>query len=244
MWTDVGWLLLNPGGDVLQNKIYISGSHYEEAIYRFIDEQSGIGPGDIIFDVGGHIGYYSLLFARIVGPDGYVLTFEPQSDLATALQNSLKLNQINWVTVENLAISDISQSLKLYQPTDTGRTSAVDVLEGKPILVNSMSLDEYLSNTPNCQPTLIKLDIEGAEWLALSGMSNLLQRPSPPRLLIEMHKQQIESLGGTPENLVEMLKETGKFRLFQIHHERGLQPLMASLPDSTTWHLYAEPIHQ
>src|SRR5438105_14159476 len=75
MATDQGWLFLLPQEDILQKKLSTDGSHYEKQTVSVLDQV--IRPGMTVFDIGGHVGYYTMALARRVGPSGRVIVFEP-----------------------------------------------------------------------------------------------------------------------------------------------------------------------
>jgi FkbM family methyltransferase len=241
IWTDEGWLVLEKGEDILQRQIYFNGRHYERAAVRFLKNEAGLQPGDMVFDVGGHVGYYTILMAKLIGPTGRLITFEPQQKLVEAQRKSLALNEIHWATVMNMAVSDRTGTLKLYQPEDTGRTgAATGHIQAKNVFsIKAVSLDEFAAAEMSKTPRLIKMDIEGGEWLALKGM-RLLLSDSKPILLVEMHPQQIVALGGNQMDMIDTLSSHG-YRVSCLHHKRGLEPLSNPLPGSP-WHLVAKPV--
>lgn len=240
--TDVGLLLLKRGEDVLQNIIFVDGTHYEKEVSKFLRNDVEITEKDVVFDIGGHVGYYTLLFAKLIGEKGKVVSFEPQPVLSRSIKESLKLNNITWVSVENLAVSKNVGELTLFQPGDTGRTGVTDkqIKSNQELIVKAISLDEYIYNDLKEIPSFVKMDIEGCEWFAFQGMHQLLTQENP-KLLIEIHPDQIEALGGTQEKLINTLYHDYHYKLFQIHHHYGLIELIDTLPISTTWHLFAQP---
>lgn len=241
MWTDAGWLLLERGGDVLQNSLFLDGRHYETQVVRLL-RQVPLGKEAVVVDVGAHAGYYTLLLARRVGPRGLVVAFEAQERLARAVAEAARLNGISWVRAENLAVSDACGHARFFRPEDTGRSSlAAQGLAGTQALeVETTTLDAYVASRLGRDPALVKVDIEGGEWLALAGMERTLSE-GRPRLLIEVHPAAIEVLGGSQERLVERLSQGFGYRLRHVRHDSGLGELTQPLPQATTWHLFAEP---
>ena len=243
MWTKAGWLFLEKQDDILQNTLFMNGVHYEKEITNFIEKNISLSSKATVFDVGSHVGYYTLLLAKKVGDQGKIFAFEPQPKLAKGLKSSLELNRINWVKVENLAVTASCGQVVLFQTPDSGRTSIADLLyEKKQTLeVSTISLDGYIENHDLPIPELVKMDIEGAEWFAIKGMTDLLTSQHPPMLIVEMHPAQIEVLGGTIEGFISCILQTNKYDLYWIHPRQGLMKLSESLPQKTTWHLFAQP---
>ncbi len=152
-----------------------------------------VKPGWVCADVGAHRGYYTRFLASLVGPHGRIVSFEASP------ANTRKLRQkvLGWgfrrrVRVENLAVSDGAvPRLNIY----AGRRSSNaewnimgrDVA-GNPteiaFTVPATSLDAYFKTDSRLD--LVKMDIEGAEGLALTGMRHLL-RQTQPVLVIEFH---------------------------------------------------------
>ncbi len=144
-----------------------------------------------LLDVGAHLGYFTILLAHSAGENGKVFAFEALSSNSEWLYKNLSLNGlINRVTVENLAVTDGNQSIvRLNKPqyyTNTWsiiRNSSVnDFVE-----VEAISLDKYFDN--KSQINFLKMDIEGAEYLALQGMYELLKRDRPI-CLVELHQEE------------------------------------------------------
>src|SRR6516165_6318678 len=78
---------------------------YEPRVFDYLKKR--IQPGDVVFDVGAHVGLFTVLLARWVGPSGHVFAFEPTPVTRAALTDHLNLNGVaNRVTVCPLAVSD------------------------------------------------------------------------------------------------------------------------------------------
>lgn len=155
--------------------------------------QAVVRPGWSCVDVGAHQGYFSLLFATLVGPEGTVTSFEAHPANAAELRRNVALNRLEGrVRIENMAVTDgASPRVDLY----FGRASSSaewnilgrDV-EGNPtevaLSVAATSLDGYFP--PGARIDFVKMDIEGAEELALPGMRRIL-RESRPLVMVEFH---------------------------------------------------------
>lgn len=161
---------------------------------------AAIAQGDVVYDVGAHVGYYTLLASKLVGARGRVYAFEPLPANLEFLEHHLKLNQITNVTVVPAAVSDatglgrfnlassramghLAQSESKYatRPLQVDARAADCELQ-----VKTISLDDWTSRTERPLPRVIKMDIEGAELQALHGAAELLRRAFPT-LLIATH---------------------------------------------------------
>jgi FkbM family methyltransferase len=157
--------------------------------------QDLVEPGQVVYDVGANIGFFTLLLASLVGPDGNVFAFEPMPDNAVALRHNIALNSLDNVTVVEKAVSSGSGTAQLllsphsaFHSLDLEGASKRDVPGPKSgeISVETITLDEFVAADPARAPDLIKLDVEGAEVIALEGMRRVLES-AQPLLLCELH---------------------------------------------------------
>ena len=125
-----------------------------------------IKPGMIAYDVGANAGFYTLALARLVGETGHVFAFEPVARSVYNLRRHLELNKLRNVTVVQTAISNGSSLLKFGDFRPSKENS---------YLVHSMSLDQFIA-AGNPYPSFIKMDIEGAERMALDGAVAILSK--------------------------------------------------------------------
>ncbi len=142
-----------------------------------------IRNGSIVFDLGGHVGFYTLLSSELVGPSGKVFVFEPVPRNILYLKEHLRLNYVNNVTVVEAAVTD-KDGWMLF---DEGEGSSMGhlSLNGK-LQVKTVVLDNLISNGDIPTPDYMKIDIEGAEFLALSGAKSMLEK-SHPSIFLATH---------------------------------------------------------
>jgi len=167
-------------------------------------------PGDHFVDCGANIGYFTLAASRAVGPTGRVDAFEPDPLNRERLAHHLRANgsPAN-VTVHAVALSAASGSATLYHPSDGthnhGESSlyAAPGVATTPYTVATARLDRQLDRVPD----LIKMDIEGAELMALKGMTDVLGSPKPPALVIEHNPPSAAAAGHRPGDLLRHLRE-------------------------------------
>jgi FkbM family methyltransferase len=158
-----------------------------------------VRPGDVVYDLGANIGWYSLLAARRVGPGGQVVAFEPAIENAAHLQRNAASNGFANIVVVPAAVSDRngwamflnrgSLESRLEESDDDAqakrRASQVRESRGR-TPVPMVTLDAWISAAEQAPPSLVKIDIEGAEIGALGGMKATL-RTAKPMLIIELH---------------------------------------------------------
>jgi FkbM family methyltransferase len=162
---------------------------YEPQAIKFLREV--VRPGYCCIDIGANLGYYALLMARLVGPSGQVIAFEPFPRNFQTLQKNVSLNDLQNVRIEPIAIGETSGSLSLFfaaeeenSATPSATAYAVDGRQEN-LQVPMLSLDGYLS-TGQFVPNLIKIDVEGAEMAVLEGARRTLATVRPI-LLVEIH---------------------------------------------------------
>jgi len=151
---------------------------------------SELRPGATFFDIGANVGFMTLIAARLVGPSGRVLAFEPVPANAAAIRENVALNGIDWVEVHETAIarSTGNASLIISDVSAFSRLATVNVPTGarESIEVPVTSIDEFLAGGGHPAPDVVKIDVEGAELEVIEGMRRTLAEHHPV-LLCEVH---------------------------------------------------------
>jgi FkbM family methyltransferase len=174
---------------------------YEPHVSRVM--RSRIQPGMVVVDVGANIGYYSLLAARLVGSAGKVIAFEPGADNVELIQRSARANGFGQIETHRLAVADREGEVRFNMDDSNGGIHRGE-LGRNAVLVRSVSLDEQLRDEPRVDA--IKIDIEGAEGLALRGMSAILSR-CRPSLFLEFTPDALPAYSGlSGEELLDVLR--------------------------------------
>ena len=165
------------------NAIYYYG-FFEANLTNFL--LNYIKEGDVILDVGAHVGYYTMLTSKLIGDKGQVHSFEPTPRTFNTLKENTK--EKNNVTVNNNAVLDHETEIEFvdYGPKFSAfnsfqkRTSDEMKFLSEPekIKVKTVSLDKYCDNK-NIIPDFIKIDAEGAEYLILEAMKNIIDNKKP-----------------------------------------------------------------
>jgi len=172
---------------------------------------------DVVIDVGSNIGYYTLLFASKIGPQGHVFSFEPAPENSKILKSNVALNNFQNVTVEEFAVSNKSGKVDLYLADEgIGQHRIHESRFGKSsISVKMISIDEYLSEKSQ-KIDFVKIDVEGAEYDVLKGMENILNVNPSIELLLEFNPINLIEHGSDPKEFLDFLKQKN-FKLFQIN---------------------------
>lgn len=132
--------------------------------------------GCVVFDLGGHVGFYTLLASELVGPNGKVFVFEPVPRNLSYLKEHLRLNHASNVTVIEAAVSERSGAVFFDEGPDSSMGHLAS--DGR-LQVMTVTLDELFSNGEIPAPDYIKIDIEGAEYSALLGARSILMESHP-----------------------------------------------------------------
>lgn len=187
--------------------------------------QALLGPGQTFLDVGAHWGYFSLLGAQQVGPSGRVIAVEADPRIFRLLERNAALNALPYLTVVQGAAAAREGKLLLSgycEGADNWGTSRlVDrAAEGgaTPLFeVRAFCLDALLDEQEVATVDLVKMDIEGAEGLALAGMQAGLARGRYRRVLLELHPAQLQEHGVDPRAVVGQLLEAG-YQGYKVDH--------------------------
>ena len=190
----------------------------EDFILRFLK------PGMVFFDVGAHIGKYTLLGARPVQPGGEVHSFEPNPDMFKLLTHNAAANNLQKVFLNRNAVSDRDGPMEFEVCAETLfsalRRKEVRLPGREPvkvISVDSIRLDTYLARTRR-RADLVKVDVEGAELMVFLGSKSLLALPPEmaPVWVFEYEPENYASFGYAPQALFALLTDAG----YGIWHSR------------------------
>ena len=145
-----------------------------------------IPNGAVLYDMGANVGYFSLLAAKLVGPEGRVYAFEPLPRNIEFLRKHIKINKFENIEVVDAAVSDHSGEAHF----DLGASSAMGHLaESGGIQVRMVALDEMLAAGELRPPDYMKVDVEGAEYEALKGARKVLEQYHPV-LFLDTHQRE------------------------------------------------------
>ena len=177
------WIRLNPrsGQNVQQG---IGEPQVQNALVEHLR------PGMTFYDLGANIGFFSLMAARLVGPQGRVVSFEADPEIADRLRENLARNQFTCAHVEQKAVwsEPSTVAFERVDPNTSpdrglGHVSPNGSAPGT-IAVEAVSLDQYTASHP--PPDFLKCDVEGAEVAVFQGATRLFYGKRPI-FLVEMH---------------------------------------------------------
>lgn len=174
---------------------------YRDGTYEpFIAEsiERALKLGDTFYDVGANAGYFSLIAAQKVGPKGCVVAFEPHPITAETIRKQFLLNELQNCTVVEAAVSSRKGTARLSDDlysvmqflVDAGSDYTSNLSSKRYLEVPTVALSDF-ARTFGKPPDVIKIDIEGAEILALQGAREILEKAAPT-LLVELHSDKIK----------------------------------------------------
>ena len=166
--------------------------------------------GDVVVDVGAHIGFYTLKSAKSVGSSGKVVAIEPDPQNFILLKNNIALNNFNNVIAVNAALSDFVGQKIFYCSTDPSlsgfQPSGSQTIVREAIAVNTLTLIELLKDLGIDTVNWLKIDVEGEELKVLKGSMPFLQSSNLVKIILEISLDK--------ENILNYLSESG----FSIKH--------------------------
>ena len=195
-------------------------------------------PGSIFYDIGANVGFFTILGAKIVNSSGKVYAFEPEAKNAATLRRNAKQNNFDNVTVIEKAVSKTTGEEKLWLREYCGSHSlasddsefALQATKGRElssnntpqqaesvpsflkirecVTVDTVAIDDLLQQQQIEPPTLVKIDVEGAEINVLQGMSQTLKKYHPI-IIYEVDDENQEGLLGKRKQVDDFLLAHG-----------------------------------
>lgn len=176
-----------------------------------------IRPGACVVDIGANIGYYTLQFARAAGPGGVVHAFEPEPENFRILSHNVRRHSYSQVRLNHAALSCQAGEMQLYLSKENHgdhRLGGADCSDRESVTVQTLTLDRYFgAKIPKID--LLKMDIQGAEGLALRGMRQVLAVSPPQVILSEFWPAGMERAGADSEEFLQTLA-AHRYRLARI----------------------------
>jgi FkbM family methyltransferase len=157
-------------------KYYWTGVYEDEVQHALA---SVLRPGTTFWDVGAHIGFFSLLASRLVGHGGRVLAFEPMPANRARLEQALALNAAENVRVDPRAVGAKPAEAVLHRHHLSTMWSLDGAGEGVRVEVTTLDRAAESEGPPN----VVKIDVEETALAALQGAREVLQRPGLVLLL-------------------------------------------------------------
>ncbi len=226
-WLDGLRIYLYPGNET-SRAIFLTG-YYEPNEFYWLEKI--LKAGMTFIDVGANIGLYTLFAAKRVGPYGVVIAIEPSSREFARLKAHVELNRLSNVHLLQAAVSSCPGEADLLVATEeqSGHNTlggfGYDSVrpQGKE-RVRVERLDDIVQQIGLQQVDVIKMDVEGAEFLVLQGATQTL-RLFHPIVLMELSDRTLRHQGCHSGQIWEFLTQEG-YRIYGFNEQTGL-PVLA-----------------
>jgi FkbM family methyltransferase len=205
---------------------------YETEETEFVIQN--LHKGDTFVDIGANIGYFTTLASKIVEEEGKVWAFEPVLSACNILNENLKKNSLGFnTTIEQKAVGDKSDTISISESEIVGHSSISDSKNLQD--VEMTTLDSYVNQHNITRIDILKIDIEGAELMALNGMKKILEQKLVSKIMIEINPITLEKLGVKWNEIFILLNSY--FDLF-IDHSLSIAASEDSIKNSLQDSLY------
>ena len=181
--------------------------------------------GDTAVDAGAHIGLLTIPMARSVGSSGRVIAVEPMPRSAEALRRALALNLLRQVEVRQAAVADAVGQAEMFEGSNSMMASLFPQPEDngggrRSIKVEQVRLDDLVEHSGPV--SLVKLDVEGAELLALAGMQHMLDRNPEIVVIAELGPAHLTRTRTNLEDWLAAFSQRGLTSIYEIDEESGV----------------------
>jgi FkbM family methyltransferase len=171
-----------------------------------------ISPNDVVVDIGANIGHFALVASK-VGKAGHVFCFEASPHNCNLIKKNIKINNINTISVENKAVSNLSGFLKLYLYRET-KYHRLYPTPGhqKFINIKAIKLDDF--ELPN-KIDFIKIDVVGSEAKVIEGMRGIINNNPNLKIVMEFSASRVNESGASIDDMFHIL-ESANFRIYDL----------------------------
>ncbi|NHI88387.1 MAG: FkbM family methyltransferase [Candidatus Thorarchaeota archaeon] len=179
--------------------LYYNGVHEPETTEYL---RANVKPGCVAVDIGANVGYFTLVFANLVGTSGRVFAFEPDERIFHILTENIRLNGYQNINLDNRAVSDNNGRQRFYLNSHLSRSGLTPSGSTKRITeVETVKLD-----TLNFERVdWVKIDVEGAEVSVLKGMKRTISDNPNIQLIVEFVPEHIVDSGHTVDEFFDLL---------------------------------------
>ncbi len=206
-------LYIDKWDTAVSQELILSGKweEYETSLFK-----RSIKKGDVVLDIGAHIGYYTLIAADIVGDEGKVYAFEPDPKNFTLLEKNVRENGYKNVELVNKAVAEKTGSSRLYLNTENTGDHRIYSASDKrrSIKIQAISLDDFFRDK-NKRINMIKMDIQGSEVRAFKGAIKLIKQNQNIKILTEFWPYGLRLSGSSAKEYARLLLGNN-FKLFNL----------------------------
>ena len=198
--------------------------HETEIVKKIIKE------GDVTFDIGANFGWYTTLFATLVGKTGSVHSFEPVPSIFDQLKHNVEINDLNDGVILNdfaLGAEEGQTTLHLFKGLPSGHASISDLGRDDYVQyqIPIMTLDKYIFDKGITKVDFVKCDVEGAEMMVIKGATHLFSSNNPPIILVEMNITTSNLFGYKPEDPLKEIQKLNEYKFFKVINGKKIKEL-------------------
>jgi len=187
-----------------------------------------LSPGDTFVDVGANIGYFSALAAGIVKGQGSIVSIECMPTTCEVLNANFQLNGIRNGRIVPMAVWDAVGNIEMFGPctgvvgTASAFKSSADKWDHKnKVMVPCAPLSSILTAEEIKAARIVKIDVEGAEWRVVAGMSELMKNGREDlEIVLEVNPDSLRLEGHSCQDLYALFRKFG-FHLYHIENLYG-----------------------
>jgi len=183
--------------------------------------------GDVFYDIGANAGVFSIECALKFRDQIKVHAFEPQPTLVERIRNSAELNHISGLSVHEILLSDKAGEGTLFVTRQSVHASLIArEAHAHPVRVRMTPLDDFIEQERLPPPTLIKIDVEGAELQVFRGARKTLAVHKP--VIVFEADQNMQRFGYDHATLFSALQEAADYQILRLMSDSTMQPLRES----------------
>jgi len=196
---------------------------FESDIINFI--KSLLNDCSVFIDIGANIGIYTLLASTHIKKDGKVFAFEPSDWAHKRLNENLRLNGTKNVEVLKLAVSNFTGSNQFYVCEDDAYNSLISTPMKevqKVVKIESICLEDFCVDRKIDQIDILKIDVEGADYLVLKGAEEILKSDKSPIIVCEFNRNFSEGMTYNKDEFSKFMKELS-YKIFMINDKKLIE---------------------
>lgn len=173
----------------------------------------------VFYDIGANYGLYTGFGGQVV-TEGTVVAFEPYPPNVAALERTVEINGLSNAAIYDVALSSTSGSREFAPPQSERFATATFTSDGdhpESFHVRTVRADDFIAEQNIPAPSVVKIDVEGAEPVVLDGMESLLEREGCRHVFCELHPpdedaahvRSIADYGSSVDEIVDRFESWG-----------------------------------
>jgi FkbM family methyltransferase len=181
-----------------------------------------VRPGDVVIDVGAHVGLWVMGVARAAGPTAAVHAFEPLPGNFESLTANVRRNGLEWIQCHPQAVADVpgEAEFKLPRTGNTGVGSlSASAAAGPSVHVRVTTLDAFCQGAALPRVDFLKVDAEGAELRIFRGSRALIESEKGPLITFEVGDTLAAAFGSTAADTKRFLVQAG-YGIYRCRHDK------------------------